>query len=62
MNPQDTAGRAAIANQAAQATPGALAYQAVLDNRSVQLNASPPPAAKSASKQTSEGSSSSGSQ
>jgi hypothetical protein len=61
MNAQDAVGKAAITNQAAQATPGAPAHQAVLDNRSVQLNTSPPPAAKPAAKPTSEGSSSSGS-
>ena len=62
MNPQDAAGRAAIANQTAQTIPGTPAHQAVLDNRSVQLNSSPPPGAKPAPKPTSEGSSSSGSQ
>jgi hypothetical protein len=61
MNPQDVAGRAAIANQTAQAKPGAPAHQAVLENRSVQLNTSPPPAVKPAPKPISEGSSSSGS-
>jgi len=61
MNPQDAAGKAAIANQSAQATPGAPAHQTVLDNRSVQLNTSPAPAVKPAPKPTTEGSSSSGS-
>ena len=38
MNAQDAVGRAAFANQAAQATPGTPANKAVKDNRSVQLN------------------------
>ena len=42
MNPQDAAGRAAFTNQAAQRTPGTPAQQAVLDNRSVQLNPASP--------------------
>jgi len=62
MNPRDAVGMAASANQAAQATPGTPANQAVLDNRSVQLNTPPPEAAKSAPKPISEGSSNSGSQ
>ena len=62
MNPQDSVGRAAISNQTAQATPGAPAHQAVLDNRSVQMNGPPPVASKPAPKPLSEGYSSSGSQ
>ena len=62
MNPQDALGRAAIANQAAQATPGTPAHQAVLDNRSVQLNPSSPSAVKPVPKPTSEESSSTASQ
>lgn len=60
MNPQDSAGQAALANQAAQRTPGTPAHQAVLDNRSVQLNApSPPPGeTKPTPKPNTEGSSS----
>jgi hypothetical protein len=61
MNPQDLAGRSALANQSAQAAPGTPAHQAVLDNRSVQLN-TPPAAAKPAPKPSSEGSSASSSQ
>lgn len=38
MNPQDTVGQAAFANQAAQATPGTPVNKAIKDNRSVQLN------------------------
>jgi hypothetical protein len=62
MNPADSVGRAAIANQAAQATLGTPAHQAVLDNKSVQLNTPPPAVAKPAPKPAPEGSSSSGSQ
>lgn len=62
MNPQDSAGRAAISNQAAQATPGAPAHQAIMDNRSVQLNAPPPTSTKPAPKLASESSSGSDSQ
>ncbi len=62
MNPQDSVGRAAISNQAAQATPGAQAHQAILDNRSVQLNAPPPVPAKPALRPDPEGSSGSSSQ
>ncbi len=61
MNPADAVGKAAISNQAAQVTPGTPAHQAVLDNRSVQLNTPPPTAAKPAPKTGSEESSSSGS-
>ncbi len=46
MNPKDSVGRAAMSNQAAQQTPGSPAFQAVRDNRSVQLNATPAPATK----------------
>jgi hypothetical protein len=42
MNPKDSAGQAALANQAAQKTPGTAAYQAVQDNRSVQLDPTAP--------------------
>jgi hypothetical protein len=46
MNPQDSVGMAAISNQAAQATPGAPAHQAIWDNRSAQLNVPSPASAK----------------
>lgn len=62
LNPQDAVGRSAIANQTAQSTPGTPAHQAVLDNRSVQLNAPPPAAAKTTPKPTSEESSAPSSQ
>jgi len=42
MNPQDGVGRAALTNQGAQRTAGTPAHQAILDNRSVQLNPTPP--------------------
>jgi hypothetical protein len=38
MNPQDSVGRAAMTNAARQETPDTAPHQAVLDNRSVQLN------------------------
>lgn len=38
MNSQDPVGQAAMANQAAQSTPGTPAFKAARDNRSVQLN------------------------
>ena len=46
MNAQDAVGRAAFANQAAQATPGTPANKALKDNRSVQLNEIAPEASK----------------
>jgi hypothetical protein len=54
MNPKDSAGQAALANQAAQKTPGTPAYQAVQDNRSVQLNTQTPKPAQARSLQDSE--------
>ncbi len=61
MNSADTVGRAAIANQATQATPGTAGHQAALDNRSVQLNSPPAPGGKPITKPSSEGSTSKGS-
>lgn len=61
MNPQDAVGQAALADQVAQKTPGTSAHQAILDNRSVQLNPAPPatgeakPAPKSSSEESSSG-------
>jgi len=41
LNPQDIVGQAALSNQGAQHRPGTPAFQAIQDNRSVQLNVSP---------------------
>lgn len=59
MNSQDVVGQAAMANAAAQRAPGAPAYQAVQDNKSVQMN--PPAAAPKPTKPPVEGNSSSSS-
>jgi hypothetical protein len=37
MNPRDSVGQAALANQAAQVTPGTPAFKLARDNRSVQI-------------------------